>query len=84
VFHFPGVVGYRLPRVTVHTTWLGPGDLLVLASDGIAPSFIDDLRPEGAVGPLADRILAGHARAADDAMVLVARLVAGSEVATAR
>jgi hypothetical protein len=74
VFHFPGVVGYRLPQLRVHPNRLAPGDVLVLASDGIATSFIDGIHPTGSVAALADRILAEHARPEDDAMVVVARL----------
>ena len=73
VFHFPGVVGYRLPRLKVHTNRLDPGDLIVLASDGITTSFLDDLDPAAPVDRLAERIVADHARPEDDAIVLIAR-----------
>jgi hypothetical protein len=74
VFHFPGVVGYRMPRINVYANRLDPGDLVVMASDGVAPSFFDGLRPTAAIDALADQILAGHARRDDDAVVLVARV----------
>jgi hypothetical protein len=77
VFHFPGVVGYRLPSLQVYANRLDPGDVLVLASDGIAPSFLDDVGPSREIGPLAERLLADHSRPEDDAMVVVARLAAG-------
>jgi hypothetical protein len=77
VFHFPGVVGYRLPKLQVYASRLAPGDVLVLASDGIATSFLDDVRPGAEVGVMAERILTDHARPEDDAMVVVARLASG-------
>jgi phosphoserine phosphatase RsbX len=73
VFHFPGVVGYRLPKVRVRTIALDAGDVIVLATDGIAASFLEDLAPAPDIDRLADRIVDAHARPADDALVLVAR-----------
>jgi hypothetical protein len=73
VFHSPGVVGYRLPAVRVGTIPLEPGDLLVLATDGIDAGFLVELRPHPDVERLAQQVLKHHARDADDALVLVAR-----------
>lgn len=65
-----GVLGMRLPAIRPRETVLAPGDLIVLATDGIVGSFADAL---GAGPPrrTAERILARHASARDDALVLV-------------
>lgn len=67
-----GVVGMQIPRVRATEVALGPGDALVLATDGISRSFLDDL----AAGPArrtAEDILRRHTTGRDDALVLVAR-----------
>jgi phosphoserine phosphatase RsbX len=68
-----GVVGYQIPRLRARQAELEPGDLFVLASDGISPRFVEhDLRgsqPE----EIASDILTRYARASDDALVLVVR-----------
>lgn len=68
-----GVVGMKLPRLQVATQTLEPGDLLILATDGIRTRFHEALDPAGDPSEIAERILAKHARENDDAMVLVAR-----------
>jgi hypothetical protein len=73
VFHSPGVVGYRLPKLHLGRVTLEPGDLVVLATDGIDAGFLVELRPNPDVARMAEQILDGHARESDDALVLVAR-----------
>lgn len=68
-----GVVGYNLPETRVTSTALRPGDVLVLVSDGIDPDFGDAIAVGGSAQRIADRILADHGRAADDALVVVVR-----------
>ena len=68
-----GVVGYNLPSVRVTSAALEPGDLLVLATDGVGSGFAEALAPGGAAQQIADRILAEHAKPADDALVVVVR-----------
>lgn len=65
-----GVLGMRVPRVQPRTTTLAPGDVVALATDGIAQAFVDAL---GAGPPqrTAEDILQRHANARDDALVLV-------------
>ena len=76
-----GVVGSRLPalRETAHPVW--PGDLLILTTDGVRRDFVTDaLKTHGmdeAPATIAELILAGHAKANDDALVLVARYLGG-------
>jgi len=70
---FPGILGHRMPALRTSTLSLAAGDLLVLATDGIA------LRVDGATSAresarsLATAILAEQAVPGDDALVLVAR-----------
>jgi hypothetical protein len=75
---YGGVVGYRLPRVRVSTVDLEPGDLVVMATDGIAPDFTDHVAPADPVDRIAAAILARCARANDDALVAAARYVGTS------
>lgn len=70
-----GVAGYQLPPLRAAVLPLAPGDLLVLATDGIAVDFMGALRGDGPPQQIADRILGRHARATDDALVLVARFL---------
>jgi negative regulator of sigma-B (phosphoserine phosphatase) len=68
-----GVVGFQLPPLRPSTTLVEPGDLLILATDGIAAGYVPGLDPAAAPQALADRILAEYGRGGDDALVLVAR-----------
>ncbi|MGH2708940.1 MAG: SpoIIE family protein phosphatase [Actinomycetota bacterium] len=67
-----GVIGFRLPEVRPRTLQLTPGDVLILATDGIAAGFADHLIVEGRPQEIADRILRLHRRQ-DDALALVVR-----------
>lgn len=68
-----GVVGYNLPALVATVLPLGPGDLVLLATDGIVPDFGDGVIPGEAPGALAERLLRQYARTTDDALVLAAR-----------
>jgi hypothetical protein len=70
---YGGVVGYRLPRLRVSTARLDPGDLVVMATDGIAVDFTDQVVPGDAPARLVERVLERSARANDDALVAAAR-----------
>src|SRR5207247_8250778 len=65
-----GVVGYRMPPVRVATESMEPGDLLVLASDGLDPAFGEAVYPQADLQEIADELLARHGKPIDDAMVL--------------
>jgi phosphoserine phosphatase RsbX len=69
-----GAVGVRLPALLVSKVPVPAGGLLLLATDGIAGGFDQEVEASGPPQLLADRILARHNRGTDDAMVLVARL----------
>lgn len=73
-----GIVGSDpLPTLRPATLALGPGDVLIMVTDGIREEFADALVPALAPTELAHRILTEHARAYDDALVLVARFEGG-------
>jgi phosphoserine phosphatase RsbX len=67
-----GVVGQALPGIRPSRHRLHRGDMVLLATDGIAPQFAAG-RHLGSVDGIAARILADHGRPADDALVVVAR-----------
>ncbi|HTZ52505.1 MAG TPA: SpoIIE family protein phosphatase [Spirochaetia bacterium] len=70
-----GVVGHLLPPLRPSVMQVTPGDLFVLATDGVSIEFMTEARfaqpPEG----IAERILGRHAVHTDDALVLVARYI---------
>jgi hypothetical protein len=68
-----GVVGYQLPPLLVGRLPVQPGDVLILATDGIRSGFADRLQIEGPVQVIADHILDRYSRDTDDSLVLVAR-----------
>jgi phosphoserine phosphatase RsbX len=70
-----GVVGYQLPQLRPSTRAVEPGDMLILATDGIGGGYIEKVDPAATPSTLAGGILAGFGKGADDALVLVARYV---------
>jgi negative regulator of sigma-B (phosphoserine phosphatase) len=72
-----GLVGRQLPALYVSVVRVAPGDLLLLATDGIRQDFAESVTASGAAGPSAERILARHATGTDDALVVVARYRGG-------
>ena len=68
-----GLPGHVLPRLTVTTLPLRRGDLVVLATDGVAGQFADALEVAGSAEAIAQRILARHCDGSDDALAVVAR-----------
>jgi negative regulator of sigma-B (phosphoserine phosphatase) len=73
-----GIVGQRLPPPRVTTVPVDPGDLLILATDGIRAGFETEVELNLPVQHIADTILARHAKTTDDALVLVGRFGAGA------
>lgn len=68
-----GVVGLQLPLLRAAVTAVAPGDVLVVATDGLDPAALTRLAPSGPPQALADDLLKRYARRNDDALVLVAR-----------
>jgi negative regulator of sigma-B (phosphoserine phosphatase) len=68
-----GVPGHELPSVRAATVEVRPGDVLVLATDGIEASFADSLDISGSTQAISERILANHWKPSDDALVVAVR-----------
>jgi hypothetical protein len=68
-----GVAGHELPPLTPATLPVERGDLLLFATDGVRDRFADSLNVSGGCQPIAERLLSGHGRATDDALVVVVR-----------
>jgi phosphoserine phosphatase RsbX len=70
-----GVVGTRLPAVSAAVVTVRCGDVLILATDGIRSGFARGVAVTDPIQAIADRILAEHHMATDDALVLVSRFL---------
>ncbi len=70
---YGGVVGYRLPRLRVSKVRLDPGDVVVMATDGIEVDFADRAVLADPPQRLVERLLERCARPNDDALVAAAR-----------
>jgi len=68
-----GVVGYQITPPQRRSAPLAPGDLFILASDGVSARFSESLTRTGRLEEVAETIFANYARVTDDALVLVAR-----------
>jgi hypothetical protein len=68
-----GVLGHELPAVKTATLDVRPGDVLVLATDGIEAGFADALDTSGSAQTITERILSFHWKSTDDAVVVAAR-----------
>ncbi|WP_101951249.1 SpoIIE family protein phosphatase [Mycobacterium sp. 3519A] len=69
-----GIVGYRIPHaLTTHQVPISPGDLLVIATDGILEDHVRDIDFAAPATAIADHILDAYSRESDDALVLTAR-----------
>ena len=69
----PGVAGHALPPLKTTTLRVTRGDVLLFTTDGIEASFEDSLNVSGGPREIAERIMADHWRASDDALVLAVR-----------
>lgn len=68
-----GVVGYRLPPLRAQRYAVSPGDMLVMATDGIRSTFGAGIITQFTVQEIAESILVRYAKGTDDAHVVVAR-----------
>jgi phosphoserine phosphatase RsbX len=75
---FGGAAGVHLQRLRTATLRVQPGDALVFATDGVDPRFADSLRLDVDAEEMATNILQAHAKANDDALVIVARYLGAS------
>jgi phosphoserine phosphatase RsbX len=70
-----GVVGFNLPRARLATVALQPGDLVVLATDGVAADFSEAVDPGAGAQQVADHVLERCAKRTDDALVAAVRVL---------
>lgn len=68
-----GVLGHDVPRLLSQTLGLERGDLVVLATDGVAASYADTGLPAGSPAEVAEHIVATYSRNEADALALVVR-----------
>ena len=65
-----GVPGHELPPVRATRLDLRTGDVVVLATDGVASAFADSLDVSGSTQAISERILSNHWKPLDDALVV--------------
>lgn len=68
-----GVPGHELPPVKAAALAIEPGDVLLLATDGIHRAFADAPDVSGSPRTISERILARHWKPPDDALVVAVR-----------
>jgi phosphoserine phosphatase RsbX len=72
-----GVAGHELPALRAAALAVRPGDVLVLATDGIHAAFADALDVSGTTQAITERILTEHGKPRDDALVVAVRYLGG-------
>lgn len=78
-----GVVGDRLPELRASRMLLKPGDMIVMATDGIGYGWYGEYRPNISAEILAKALRNNHCHGNDDALVLAFRYLGTGEVASA-
>jgi hypothetical protein len=68
-----GVPGHELPPVRATKLDLRTGDVIVLATDGVASAFADSLDVSGSTQAISERILSDHWNPLDDGLVVTVR-----------
>lgn len=74
-----GVVGHQLPRLKVSNHDLSPGDLIIVATDGIERSFAEWVVESEPSQQIADALLENCRKGNDDALVLVVRYLGAGQ-----
>lgn len=77
-----GIVGDRLPPLNPATLDVFPGDLLLLATDGIGSNFLREVDRMEQPRQLVNHIFAQHAKNTDDALILGVQWINGSRAST--
>jgi negative regulator of sigma-B (phosphoserine phosphatase) len=76
-----GVIGYQLPALRATAVTVAPGDVVIMATDGIRGGVMSEIANEvadhHAPQEIAESILARFAQGSDDAHVVVARYLGG-------
>ena len=70
---FGGLVGDGHFKLREQTIPLKPGDLTILASDGMKPEFVKALPIEGKPRVVADQLLSSYTRDDADSLIIVTR-----------
>lgn len=70
-----GIVGENLPILEPRHIMCSPGDILMFASDGIDPAFIDEKIAGNDTANIAKNIFAKYKKSTDDVLLLVAQLL---------
>lgn len=73
-----GIVGDRLPPLNPATVAVAQGDLLLLATDGIASMFLHEIDCMEQPRQLINHIFTQHAKNTDDALILGVQWINGS------
>jgi hypothetical protein len=69
----PGIIGLQMPSLRPDSHALRAGDILVMATDGIAIGSADRFNAGDTPEAVARRLVADHKVASDDGLVVVAR-----------
>lgn len=77
-----GVVGDRLPELRASRVSLKPGDMIVMATDGIGYGWYGEYRPNISAADLARALRMHHCHGKDDALVLVFRYLGNDGAAS--
>lgn len=75
-----GIVGGHLPVLNPASVAVRPGDLLLLATDGICSAFYREARHAEQPGQLVQQLFFRHARDTDDALLLGAQWTNGNTI----
>jgi hypothetical protein len=73
-----GVLGNGVGPLEARTLPVRPGDVVVLATDGVHAAYASAIDPLQTVDRIAQTVLDTHATGKDDALVLAARFAAGA------
>ena len=73
-----GVLGSGLGPLEARALAVRPGDVVVLATDGVHAAYASSIDPLQTVDRIAQAVLDTHATGKDDALVLAARVSAGA------
>jgi len=69
-----GIVGYRMPQtLSPNQVPIAPGDLLIIASDGVDEHHLDSIDFAAHATAIAEQLVGRYGRESDDALVLAAR-----------
>jgi hypothetical protein len=69
-----GIIGYKMPQVLLtHQLTIVPGDLLLIASDGVSEDLLAGIDFAAPATTIAEQLIGRYGKDTDDALVLAAR-----------